>query len=241
MREATVADCIDFADANENHEEHVTTLFLNRVQMPETYLDSKHWTAADRRLGLVWYMIHTVSEHTILLPYTCSHCSEEHTWAFDVRDILAEYRSIEGKAERFIEWNGETIKVVPLSGSAIEELEFMHLAKNNKDGSIDKRQEAKTRLNRFLFSIDLTSDTETEMVKRWKNKEQKILAMKSHEFVALAQLVDEKLDEMEHGLNMIEVDGRLHLVTPPHECPNMKGQVTRLRVTFRNNDYIPGI
>jgi len=244
FREATVADVMDFTGIDEGHDEEVTTLFLNKIQLPENYVDSVTWTADDRRLALFWYWVNTSQDATVPISYECDHCGEKHTFLLNMNDLIAGYRPIQGKAEREIEFDGETITVHPLNGADMEALELKRLAleeiaaeKGENSGEYRKKL-AQIRLLQFLFSICDARDAD-----RLKAMQEKVLKLPERKFVDLVEQTAEKLNEMEHGLKSEYVNGEIFLLTPPHKCPK-KGKEdfsTRLRVPFRSNDYIPSI
>ncbi len=130
LREATVSDALDFCDTDPNMEEHLTTVFLNRVQCVDPvhgFLDSSQWTADDRRLGLYWYWLHTTDEAITQLKYRCGHCGKSHTVAYDMRKLAEGYKSITGKPEREFIFNGEAVLIRPLTGADVEALEMKRL------------------------------------------------------------------------------------------------------------------
>jgi hypothetical protein len=249
LREATVADAIDFAGVDEGHEEEVTTLFLNRLQLPEHYLDAGKWTADDRRLALFWYFLHTARDTVAPLPYDCRHCGQRHDWLLDLKALGENYKSIQGKAEREFDFEGEKIIVRPLTGADLEELEMLYLAvdevgrKQGKTSGAYKKELARIKLQEELLVLNFPLDVVTDETERRQAKEKKVLALTSSQFAGLVEQVEAKLTEMEHGLESVYAEGRLYLLTPPHVCPNTKERevTTRLRIPFRGIDYIPGI
>lgn len=243
FREANVADAMDFVEVDEGHDEEVTTLFLNRVQQSENYTDSLTWTADDRRLALFWYWVNTSPDPAIPVTYECDHCGERHTYLLNMNDLIEGYKSIQGRAEREFEFEGEKIIVRPLKGSDMELLELKRLAladieemKGTSSGAY-RRKLAEIRLLQFLCSVcDAKQQDKLEAI------ENKVLQMPERKFVSLVDQVAEKLEEMEHGLKSEYVDGQIFLLAPPHKCPNQKGKEelkTLLRVPFRIKDFIP--
>ena len=263
LREATVSDCLDFAGVDAGHEEEVTTLFLNRVQDKATFTDSRTWTGEERRLALFWYWLHTSKDFEVVLSYLCQHCGEKHQFIQDFRNMAEGYTEIQGMAEREFEFKGDTWIVRPINGAGMETLELMQLGLDSigdeKSGAY-RKQEALIRLARLELSVDFKKpdsliekasilfkrkgkpeDTEAEKTQYLAAKRKKLTAMLSTEFEEFASIVMDKLAEMKHGLESETEDGRITLITPPHQCPNKKEGMTRLRVNFRNSDYIPGL
>lgn len=248
MREATVADAIDFADVDEGHEEEVTTLFLSRVQDGESFVHPEIWTGEDRRLALFWYWLHTEKDTAAPLKYDCQHCGEEHTFVCEFRDLAKRYTQIKGKAERELKINGEKAFIRPLSGRDLEyleklrlELEVVGVEKGVNSGEF-KKKAAELRFKKFLCHIHFNRPDDD--AKKFKEKSDKFLAMQGTEFTKIAQSVADHLEDMAHGLESeIADDGQIYLLSPPHKCPNAEGKEakTQLRVPFRNIDHIPGI
>lgn len=234
LREATVADAIDFADVSEGHNEQVVSLFLNRVQHKELFYDSKLWTAEDRNLALYWYWMHTTKDPELPLTYDCEFCGKSHTWLLNMRIIGEHYKPIEGKPERDIECNGKKFTVHALTGADMEDLELGALAleliavQYGTDSGQYRKDAAKLKLRRFLKLIHADDAIEKD-----------ILAMTSSDFDGMVSMVSNALDSMQHGLPDITYDDRgCYFLTPPHKCPEKEGE-TRLRVPFRPWDYIP--
>lgn len=238
LREATVADAIDFADTTDGHNEEVTTLFLNRVQHKETFYDAKLWTSEDRNLALYWYWMHTTKDPEIPLSYDCEFCGKTHTWLFDMRTLAENYRTIEGMAERDIEFKEHKITVHPLTGGDMESLENMAMgleaiAAESGTGSGEYRKAmAELKLSRFEKMLSFKAGDADAIIKN----------LGTGDFGTLVRMVAEALESMKHGLADLQYDdtGDCYVLTSPHECPNGEGK-TRLRVPFRGNDYIPRI
>jgi hypothetical protein len=234
LREATVADAIDFADTHEDHNEEVVTLFLNRIQHKETFYDAKLWTAEDRSLALYWYWMHTTKDTELPLTYNCSFCGKSHTWLMDMRVIGENYRPIQGKPERDIECGGKKMTVHCLTGADMEALELgvlalTAIAEEHGTASAEYRKEAaRLKLQRFL-----------KLLRADEAMEKEILSMTSSDFSALVDQVAISLESMKHGLPDLQYDNHeCYFLTPPHKCPEKEGE-TRLRVPFRMQDYIP--
>lgn len=240
LREATVADAIDFADVDEGHEEELTTMFLGRMQDAGTVRDPRKWTAADRRFALYWYWLHTSKDHDVALSYDCRHCGGNHVYLQDFRKLADHYTPIDGIAEREGKWRGEKILVRPLSGWNVEALERMKLGLDASKGAAHKKGQAMMMFERLALCVSFGADKETDRAKRGEKKRKRIMAMSLDEFSEFTDLVFGLLTEMNHGLEMEYDEGRFYLLMPAHECPE-SGDQTRLRYTFRNIDYIPGL
>jgi hypothetical protein len=237
LREATVADAIDFADVDDSHEEELTTLFLARVQEGQIQ-DSRNWSAEDRRFALYWYWLHTVKDHEISLSYECEHCGGRHVYLQDLGALAESYMPISGQPLRSAKWHDDPIVVHPLTGRDVEALERMRLAKEVAQGLVRKKIETEMMLERLIMSVSFADKT-PDKPNNAKDRKM-ILAMSLEEFSEFAGLVSGLLLEMKHGLESVHEDGRLFLLMPPHKCPEGGGE-TRLRYPFRNSDYIPSL
>lgn len=221
LREATVADLIDFADIDPEHEEEVTTLFLDRMQEENTRRQSKTWTGEDRRFALFWYWLHTTDDCDVAISYDCTHCGGQHVFLQDFRKLAEGYASIDGTAKRTMTVAGTEYQVKPLTGEALESLETMR-------GLGDKRSDV---LLRKVQTTGLCAGLDLENV----------TAMPVRDYKELAEKVNESLIEMKHGLASEIDDGRVYLILPPVPCLENKEDMTQVRVFFRVDDYLPAL
>jgi hypothetical protein len=244
LREATVSDAIDFADVAEGMEEAVTSLFLDRLQDKATWTDPKKWTGEDRRMALYWYWLHTSDDLKPALTYTCGVCGEEHTAICEMVRLAEKYTPIQGKPERDIEHGGQKAIVRPLNGEALEEIELLRMElveaaqKHGPGAGATKVLESRLRLMRFMLCLEFEGDSTRD------EREKRVLSMSQSEFASWAIKTESALQEMKHGLESMVEDGRLYLLTYPMPClkdPEGKEVGTRLRIPFRNIDYIPRV
>ncbi len=231
LREATVSDALDFCDADPAMEEHLTTLFLNRVQAKDGYTDAKTWTMDDRRLALYWYWVHTTEDTTADLSYACDHCGERHSLNYDMKQLSDGYKQLKGKCEREIVWNGERVMVRPLTGDDAEALERMRL-----EGVDTQGQKSRIRLASLVRSLVFMSVKPDE--DRIAANEKKILAFSVGQLEKISGMVAEKMAEMEHGLPTEIHDGMISLIATV-SCPKNTEAKTLLRVPFRRFASIP--
>lgn len=237
LREATVEECIDFAGVDRNHEEEITTIFLNRLQDKASFLDAKKWTADDRRLGIFWYWRHTARDLDFHIPtsYPCQHCGEDHHYLADYRRLDEGYRQITGLPEREVEFKGEKLTVRPLNGEDMEALELLWLElriireKHGEESGKHGKKEAEIKLEEVCRAIGWTTE--------------KAGTLNYREYAELTEKVNAAQAEMVHGLESVYEGGSLQICLPPHQCPNAtdKEAITRLWVTFRLVDYLPKI
>ena len=239
MREATVSDALDFCDADPSKEELLTTIFLNRVQPTGPgYLDSKSWTADDRRFGLYWYWLHTVDDATTTLKYECRNCGKNHTLVYDMRELADGYKPMAGKPEREFVFDGEAVMIRPLSGADMEALELMRLSILPEVSKGDARKiHARIRLTALMRSLWFSSTGMDD--DRIEANEKKLLSMSMSTLKMLADIAADKMSEMEHGLETVidKDDGRIYL-TIRTKCETKEG-ITLLRVPFRSFVNIP--
>ncbi|WP_035258978.1 hypothetical protein [Desulfatirhabdium butyrativorans] len=231
LREATVADALDFCDADPRLEEQLTTLFLNRVQLKDGHVDSRAWTMDDRRLALYWYWLHTVDDTSVEMSYDCDHCGNRHRISYDMRKLADGYQQIKGKCEREIVWNGERVMVRPLTGADAESLEQMRMM-DNADSQGRKSRIRLAALARCLFFLSIKPGED-----RIDANEKKILGFSVSQLEKLSGMVAEKMLEMAHGLTTDIEDGVISLVVSV-QCPE-KEATTLLRVPFRGFASIP--
>lgn len=247
LREATVKEVMDFSDVMPEHEEALTTLFLNTVQDPASFVDSKKWTGDDRRLGLFWYSIHTIKNTAMSVPYECPQCQKTHHYQFDLRDLADHYQAIQGKPLRDLTVNNQLIRVRPHDGHALEILEEkrLMLAGISDDNPKARRLKSEIKIEEMLYWTDLTSDLEQDDYKRTHSRRLWLYAQKESSYQRLYQAVTAALEEMEHGLRSTTVDGQLMLLSPEIDCPELaageKGVATALRLRFRDFRHIPRI
>lgn len=123
LREATVADAIDFSSIDPECEEEATSLFLERVQEKENFSNPRDWTGEDRRYALFMYFIHTTTYKTIPMTYTCSICGKQHTQDISLAEIMNDYTPIKDQAFREFPWRGHNVVVRPMIGSDLEDAE----------------------------------------------------------------------------------------------------------------------
>jgi len=112
---------------------------------------------------------------------------------------------------------------------------------HGKESGPYRKRDAQVKLLRLLLCLHAENEP-TEENRRVDAMEKRVMAMTTTEFGETAEQVQAALDEMRHGLDTtIDEHGQIYLFTPPHKCPNVEGKEseTRLRVPFRNYDYIP--
>ena len=239
MREATVDETIQFAEADPAREELCTTLFLNKVQKPENYIDSQLWTGDDRRLMLLWYWLHTHKDDTTVAPSYLCKCGEYHTPLIDMAMFTKTYRPMQGKAEREDTFNGRKIITRPLKGADLEEIE-LHLigADSAEKGELRALMRKVTVLETvllFSFGDIPLADKEKDPGMERREKEKFVRNMGWSDFEAFRLIMAGRITEMEHGIETVYEDGRVYLLTDYVECPKDKEVKTRLRLPFRSS------
>ncbi|KIF50977.1 hypothetical protein [Vibrio owensii] len=249
IREATTAETLDFCDVLPEHEESLTTKFLNTIQDKESFTDCQQWTAEDRRLALFWYWIHTTDDTFVSLDYECPHCQEMHTNEFDLRDLAEGYQEIEGMASRDLSFEGRKLVISPLTGKDMEELENMRLAlMMEKEGSpAATRKQAEIRFHKLKAALYMADDHEEKPYKRESNLNNWLRELPETKYKALKSHVTAALESMTHGLpSKIMDDGKIMLRSPRHVCPTIKAKenkevTTELLLPFRDYSRIPRV
>ncbi|WFQ78117.1 hypothetical protein PXH59_00270 (plasmid) [Xenorhabdus sp. SF857] len=249
IREATTAESLDFCDVVPEHEEVLTTKFLNTIQDKVSFIDSRDWTAEDRRLGLFWYWIHTTEDTYVELDYQCPHCQQTHTHQFDMRDLADNYQEMEGMACRELTFENRKLVVSPLTGKHMEELESIRLSlmiEDNKS-SAAVRKKAEIRFYKLKAKLYLSDDHEKNSSRREANLNNWLRELPETRYVTLTKAVDSVINEMTHGLpSKISEDGKIMLRSPIHTCPTIKKTenrevTTELLLPFRDYRRIPRV
>jgi len=239
LREATVADCEQFADTEPGHTERVASTVLNTLQAdPAAFTDARDWTADDRILAAFWYHAHTATDTSIHLPYGCPHCGDEHDALIHLNDLAAGYRAIQGRAYRNIEHDGQTLEVRPLDGHAMEEIEQLR-SEAGEPGTADyERIMALIERHRIVAALT-PPDYQGVRDSRIADMERVVRGLTLSRFEALRESVEAAWRDMAHGLETELVDGECLLLTPPVNCDQEAGHNTRLRFPVRWGDYLP--
>lgn len=239
LREATVADCEQFADSDRQHEERVATTVLRALQSnPEAYSDPIGWSVDDRVLAAFWYHAHTATDSSIHLPYTCPNCGEPHDALVNLTELADYYQPIQGRPYRDLTHEGESYRVVPLDGYAAEELEGLRAEAGEPGTAEHERMMAIIERHRIVASL-VPADFKGVRDQRIAEVEERIRRMPLSQFEALREKVDAAQVSMAHGLPTAVTDGEVLLVTPPIPCEKEAGQNTRLRFPFQWGDYLP--
>lgn len=240
LREATVADCEQFADTDARHNERLTTLILRALQSsPEHFSDPIEWTVQDRQLAAFWYHAHTTDDPSIHLPYDCPHCGEHHDALVPLTDIAGQYQPIKGLPYRFIEHDGERYAVAPLDGHAAEELEGLRAQLPDDPQSAEyQRLTAIIKRHELVASLALPDEKRTRDA-RISAIEKMVRALPLRSALALHRKAKDAQADMTHGLPSVMVDGELLITAPPVACDKEAGLTTRLRFPVQWGHYLP--
>lgn len=252
LREASVADAIDFSEIDPQCEEEATTQFLERMQEKEQYSDPRRWTTEDRRFALFMYHVNSSKFPDIPLTYQCDACSEGkekpvlHTVSISLADVIAGYTPMSGKPVRDVIHEGRAVLVHPVYGSDAEMMEKARLdiaEEERASGKPARKKRNRLGLLRLLCCLDIPGlNPEASEEARRPEVEKFILNMSVEDFKEFNSKVLAAVTEMRHGLNSTFQDGRILLESPPVWCPEGKdkgGPGTRLQFPFRAFDYIP--
>lgn len=267
LREATVAEAIDFSSIHPECEEEATSLFLDKVQEKgELHSNPREWTGEDRRYALFMYFLNTTTYSNIPLTYECSICGNVHTKDIELSTILDEYTPIQGPPYREFPLDGHNVIIRPLTGQDLEDIEKyrydLHLTQNSfeelritaqkqkKVLSPDtiKRFETEIRAKQVrlamlqvLCRIDIPHlDPEGTPRTRRPKVEASVKAMGAEQFKEFMERVDNAMIDMRHGLRTTYIDGEIVLEIPDVRCdeePELPGVL--LRYPFRFASVIP--
>lgn len=239
LREATVADCEQFADTDPRHAERVTTLILRTLQSdPAGFVDPLTWTREDRAVAAFWYFAHTSEDTSLHLPYACPHCGEQHDALQQFTELAAAYQPIKGLPHRFILHKDQRLKVIPLDGYAAEELELLRAQADPDDPQSVQRANALCTRHEVVASIQPDTfqgsrDARIERMEAW------VRDLPLSEFKALRAQVQAMQADMQHGLPTVSEHGELFILSAPQPCDKEAGHTTRLRFPFFLRDYLP--
>lgn len=236
LREATVKQALGFSDSRESHSEKATTQFLNEVQIPEHFTDSREWTEGDRITALLWYHIHVTDDPSVSLPYECSFCGTSHSNYFDIRQLTNGYGHLQGAGYRDTSVNDRPIVIKPIKGGQSEEIQASLLG---LEGEPLKNASA---LERAIHSISFKGrDSNYEDRREW------VLNLSVSDYRKLLSEINQAHLSMKHGVPHEWVEGDLCLPAPVHHCINKhkltddqkEGAMTSLLWPFLSSDFIP--
>ena len=236
LREMTAREALELAEVSPEHEEALTTKFLNTIQDPVSFTNSALWTADDRRFALYWYSLHTLQDRLLSIPYNCPHCKEPHVNNFDLKSLSENWGEMTGKPYRELNhW-----RVSPLKGEDLERLELMRLELSvmDKDSPSHRKKQAEIRFETLVAQLSQPNDLEKNTFTRQDNVRTKLAALSCSQFEKLKGDVNQLQDEMSHGLETEIVNGRILVLAPAHACP-VEGVPTVLQMPFRISDHIP--
>lgn len=257
LREATVADAIDFTGIDPDFEEEATTLFLNKLQERNAFSDSREWTGEDRRFALFQYYLNTSQYDSI--PLTFTYNGERQTQLIPLTKILDTYKILDGKPVRDFAFNGHNVLVAPLRGYELEHLEKQYAEVRAWQAVLDdpKRQmdekerrkiqktvrlkRAAVLMSRVTAYLDIPGlDPNSTREGRRQRVREFVEALPMRDLNDLVQRTGECLKEMEHGLLSQYEDGKISLIIPD-VVPEGAGEDDKLTLSypFRFIDVIP--
>ncbi|MBQ7609110.1 MAG: hypothetical protein IJU76_14265 [Desulfovibrionaceae bacterium] len=257
LREATVADVLDFTAVDPRCEEQATSLFLERMQEKETYSDPRKWTGEDRRFALFQYFLNTTNEKSVPLSYSCSICGGKHTQEIAFKKIADAYTPISGDAFREVVHEGHNIVVKPLNGADLEtverlrfdleltedRLEEQNLSPTQLRALTEELRQQRTRIYMLMMicRIDMPYlDPAGTPASRRDAVMDVVQKMPLREFHELEEKVSAAIIEMRHGLRTSYVDGQIALEIPDVKClKNPEAPGILLRYPFRFSSIIP--
>ena len=257
LREATVADVLDFTSVDPRCEEQATSLFLERVQEKENYSDPRLWTGEDRRFALFEYFVNTTREKTVPLSYQCSICGGRHTQDISFASILEGYTTLSGEPYREFVHEGHNIVVKPINGADLEMIERYHFDLSLTEDQLDEQnlspvqlrnlteelRQKRTRIYmlRIICCLDMPYLDENGTQASRREKVMKVVeGMPIREFKEFTEKAENALVELKHGLRSSYVDGQIALEIPDVRCDkNPEAPGILLRYPFRFGDVVP--
>ncbi len=256
LREATVAEAIDFSAVDPRAEETATTFFLNTVQ-EEPAVDAGLWTGEDRRFALFQYHLNTTQERTMPVTFTCPRCGGTHTVDVSLSQIMAGYRPMQGEPFREVVLDGHNVRVMPPNGRGLELLERyrfdleatqnMPVSNLSPSQALERENEIRKKIvrNKFLrllISIDVPSFQGSTPEERRPQVEELIKRLPAGMFQDFVTSVGDALADMRHGLATEWDDGELLMVFSGVHCPDEPtGEPFPLRFQFRAFSFIPTV
>lgn len=241
LRAPNVADYRAFCGMAPELEEYAATQWLNRLLLTEGQ-DSADWTAQDRRTALYWLFIYTRDNTVMTQEYHCEHCDQLHTRQIDLLDLSPSIASANRalKEPLPVDLVGEGF-VVPLNGHAMMWLEA---ARNSRDEQEPGSQEyeiahADLRIKELAAALRLNEQPEgIDAADAFEWNYERLLSIDLNRFARLAAFIQLTLQDMDHGLESVYVEGEIALVTPAHQCPVKKDEKTALIKQLRD-DQVP--
>lgn len=256
LREATVADAIEFSCVDPRAEEAATTLFLNKVQ-EEPATDAGLWTGEDRRYALFQYHLNTTRDRTLPVTFTCPRCGGTHSTDVTLAQILEGYRPMQGEPFRETVLDGHNVRIFPVKGHDLELLERYRfdleatkaLPKTGlTPAQISERErhirekETRNSVFRLLCQIDVPSFQGATPEDRRPQVEELIKGLPAGMFSDFLASVADALAEMRHGLATVWEDGELKMVFSGIHCPeDPAGEPFPLHFQFRPFTFIPTV
>lgn len=178
--------------------------------------------------------------------YDCPHCKGKHTHRYDLKDLGQQATSITGADFREFKFNSETVRVRCLTGDAVEDLEAFRAQLYTDTTSPEQERHnravlAKIRFRHMLFSVDFPQDLETDIGRRFVNREQKLAGLTYSQYAKFERQVLGLQQDMQHGLPLFydEETAELLLIIGDAPCPNKKGESTQLSTRFQDFASIP--
>lgn len=245
----TVAEALSFSGRDPNTNEQATTEYLDALQV-DAAGSSRNWTAQDRSTALWWIFTHTNVDTMMTYSYECDHCGNEHLLDFDMRDLGAEIRVIDGPAyiegvQIPVQGKPHIWRLQPLTGHGMELLEGLRLALPDPAEPGYNRALVDLRYWEIVFQCELNDEIETDYANRANSRYALIKTMElDSEFKVLAASIRQMRDHLAHGLPITTSKGESRILITYHPCPENTDKepaeafLTPLLVPFRPREYI---
>ena len=245
----TVAEALSFSGRDPDTNEQATTEYLDALQAGKVD-PSRNWTAQDRATALWWIFTHSNIDTTMTYSYECDHCGGEHMLDFDMRNLGAEIRVIDGPAfidgvEISVQGKPFVWRLHPLTGHGMELLEGLRQALPDPDESGYNRAVVDLRYWEIVFQCELNDEIETDYTERANSRYALIKTMElDSEFKVLAASIRQMREHLTHGLPITTHKGQSRILITFHPCPESgskepaEARITPLLVPFRPREYI---
>lgn len=243
FRQPNVSDAMSFLDLSSDHEEAVTTDYLNQLLVESSAgMDSKKWTAADRRTALWWLFINIMPDTELTFSYECEHCGGTHVVDYNLVELDSEItvKKILPKLERHLSFAGRKllVKSQPVTGEGALKLEdYRHSLVEALEADDQQRVEL---IRSHMKILDAALHVEIDGMNVDERLEL-IDTLTIPEMIRFFHFAESVKQELHHGLHTQLQDGRYMVVSTPLPCDTVEGKSTRLLMPFRSHDFIPAV
>jgi hypothetical protein len=202
----TVEMALQTASISSNYPERALTKFLRVIQQSDNAIDPLTMTAQDRKAIAFDYFIKSMPDEVLADPtefttQNCDFCGKQHTfhvsWVDFIKKAQIQYRK---DAFETIKFKDISLRVVPLSGKAMEEIEVHRirlkaLEKMDDLKTMDLMEEIKAELKLLIIRYQLDLPPELGNTENWLKK------LNFSEYGTLTDLIDDAQEKLDHGIS----------------------------------------